>query len=96
MNTRARILAACAVALLAPLAAQAAGDAAAAASSGKAKKVVAQQCTQVTGSRIRVRDPARCDRPSMRPMRSYTADDLQSTGAIDLNEALRRLDPIFF
>lgn len=46
-----------------------------------------------TGSRIRMRD-GDCS-PKGYPFRSYSAEDLQATGEIDLLEALRQMDPAF-
>lgn len=42
-------------------------------------------CVRETGTRVR--------HGSCQPGRVYTADDLRSTGAVDTQEALRRLDP---
>lgn len=44
-----------------------------------------------TGTRIRGRD-GDCS-PKGYPFRSYSAEELQATGAIDLAEALRQIDP---
>lgn len=52
-----------------------------------------QDCAYATGSRIRPRQVNRCE-PN-RPLRSYTKDQLDATGEIDLNDALRELDPVF-
>jgi hypothetical protein len=46
-----------------------------------------------TGSRIRTRD-GECS-PRGYPFRSYSAEELQATGEIDLLEALRQIDPAF-
>lgn len=46
-----------------------------------------------TGSRIRTRD-GDCS-PKGYPFRSYSAEELQDTGEIDLLEALRQIDPAF-
>jgi hypothetical protein len=53
-----------------------------------------QQCQWVTGSRIRPREATDC-KPRGYPSRSFTAEELQSTGAVDLADALRQLDPAF-
>jgi hypothetical protein len=50
-------------------------------------------CALNPGSHIRPRIENGCEAP--KPFRSYTQEDLQRTGEIDLNEALRKLDPIF-
>lgn len=52
-----------------------------------------EKCDQVTGSRIR--GPARANCEPLGPFRSYSAEELQSTGEMDLSEALRQLDPTF-
>ena len=52
------------------------------------------QCSQVTGSRIRSSTRKDCE-PLGQPFRSYSAEELQSTGEMDLSEALRQLDPSF-
>jgi hypothetical protein len=71
----------------------AADDATEAASAPVAKKPV--QCETVTGSRIRAAQTATgCDTRT-KPFRTYTQEDLERTGDIDLTEALRKLDPIF-
>jgi hypothetical protein len=53
-----------------------------------------EQCDQVTGSRIRSNTRRDCE-PLGQPFRSYSAEELQSTGEMDLSEALRQLDPAF-
>jgi hypothetical protein len=53
-----------------------------------------EQCDQVTGSRIRSATRKHCE-PVGQPMRSYSAEELRSTGEMDLSEALRQLDPSF-
>jgi hypothetical protein len=57
-----------------------------------------EQCEQVTGSRIRPAsrsgNAADCE-PMGHPFRSYSAEDLQSTGEMNLSDALRQLDPAF-
>jgi hypothetical protein len=99
MKMRTGILAVCAAVLLAPAAVLAADTATKAAADAKPKKAVAEQCLQVTGSRVR---PSKTDSPknntckqSSYPLRRYTADDLLGTGEIDLTQALRKLDPAF-
>lgn len=58
-------------------------------------------CLQYTGSRIvsnrsartQKNNSTRRDECAPMPGRSYSRDDIDSTGAVDLGEALRRLDP---
>jgi hypothetical protein len=50
-----------------------------------------QKCATTTGSRIRRDPPVDCD--SAPGLRSYTADDINSTGEMDVSDALRKLDP---
>jgi hypothetical protein len=92
MKFRVKILAISAAAILAPLAAMAADNKAS--DAPKAEKPAAV-CQQATGSRIKSHDTSRCDKSSNGAFRSYSAESLQETGAIDLAEALRRLDPAF-
>jgi hypothetical protein len=54
----------------------------------------ARTCASVSGTRIRP-NPAHGCRSAIGPMRVYTQEDLLRTGEIDINEALRKLDPIF-
>lgn len=56
--------------------------------------VIAQSdsCEAATGSRIRGTAKENCS-PVGYPIKSYSSDDLNSTGSIDLAEALRTLDP---
>lgn len=51
-----------------------------------------RHCLRQTGTRIVQRDKSRC---LYLPGRVYTQDDLRSTGARDVGEALQRLDPAF-
>jgi hypothetical protein len=51
-------------------------------------------CEYVTGSRIKHAPPVDCDQAAP-GLRSYTAEDLQNTGHVDIAEALRWLDPRF-
>lgn len=55
------------------------------------KPWVDRHCARDTGSRIapRDKDGKRCNTFG----RVYTQDDIQRTGAVDLGEALRKLDP---
>lgn len=68
------------------------------ASLAQAEATPLQQCEQVTGSRIRPasRSGSAVDcEPVGHPFRSYSAEELQSTGEMNLSEALRQLDPAF-
>lgn len=53
------------------------------------------RCGDFTGSRIKPRKADGCE-PIIRPSRTYTRDQMQTTGEIDTYEALRKLDPIFY
>lgn len=53
-----------------------------------------KQCEAISGSRIRPSTANDC-KSAHGPMRTYTNEDLQRTGEIDINEALRKLDTIF-
>jgi hypothetical protein len=53
-----------------------------------------QKCAVTTGSRIRRDPPADCERATPGE-RSYTAEELATTGEMNLSEALRKLDPRF-
>jgi hypothetical protein len=57
-------------------------------------KLLVKQCAAVSGSHIRPRKENDC-KTNVGPMRSYSQEDLQRTGQIDVADALRRLDPIF-
>ena len=102
-------LVAIAATLLAPLALHAAemtaqpkkdAKPAAAAAEAKSKQADAKpeetkaKCAYVTGSRIKHDPPVDCDQ-STSNLRTYTAEDLQNTGQIDIGDALRWLDPRF-
>ncbi len=50
------------------------------------------KCEYVTGSRIRHHPPVKCE-DGTPGLRVITADDLQTTGEVDITEALRKLDP---
>jgi hypothetical protein len=54
----------------------------------------AQCAQQYTGSRIRSSDATKCA-PQGYPSRSYSAEELATTGEMDMSEALRKLDPTF-
>lgn len=65
--------------------------AAAAAESAPAKSRT--ECTTPTGTRIRPSVENGCQGP--RPYRTYSAKELERTGAFTVSESLRKLDPIF-
>jgi hypothetical protein len=69
-------------------------DAAAAPSADAKPLKLAKHCAAVTGTRIRPKLKDNCE-SAARPNRTFTQEDLQRTGQIDINEALRRLDPSF-
>lgn len=52
-----------------------------------------RSCLKQTGSRLAPRPDSKGRKCVNATGRSYTKDDLDSTGAIDLKDALRRLDP---
>ena len=95
MNTRPLILAFAATLILASAAA--AADEAAAAqkpTADAAAKPAAKAPADcpVSGSRVRQKAP-NC--VSAAPTRSYSQQELQTTGEMDLGQALKKLDPIF-
>lgn len=94
MTIRTSFLVTAAAAMLAPFAVMASDAPTKDKDEAKAEKPVAE-CTQVTGSRIKARNAASCDRLANRPFRSYSAERLQETGEIDMADALRKLDPAF-
>lgn len=51
-------------------------------------------CLAVTGSRI-APDTRNACKPLGYPFRSYSSEDLEATGHIDLVDALRSVDPAF-
>ena len=53
----------------------------------------ATSCEFGTGTRIRAGKPAGCDSTVL--WRSYSKEEIDTTGYIDVAEALRHLDPIF-
>jgi hypothetical protein len=57
-------------------------------------KPLIKQCPAVSGSHIRPRKENDC-KTNVGPLRSYSQEDLQRTGEIDVADALRKLDPIF-
>jgi hypothetical protein len=54
----------------------------------------AKSCAYTAGTRIRP-SPAMGCKSAVGPTRVFTQEDLQRTGEVDLNAALRKLDPIF-
>lgn len=89
-------LAALAAALLIPLGALAADSPQPKAEQKAAQKAgqkVDKDCEVSTASRIH-RSKTDCPK-DMQPTRSYSKQELESTGQIDTGEALRRLDPRF-
>ncbi len=92
MTTRTGMLAAGLAALLAPLAVLA-NDAPKAAAPEAGKKAEPVRCETLTGSRIRPRKETGCQ--ANRPLRTFTKEQLDLTGNIDIIEALRDLDPVF-
>jgi hypothetical protein len=96
MNFRLRIVAAFAAVLLAPVAVLAADEAPAtrpAAKEASEPKKTDAACKAATGTRIRPKKQTSCEKAANLPLRSYSAEELQSTGHIDLVEALRELNP---
>lgn len=53
----------------------------------------AADCLTQTGTRIRTRDPKTGKVNCQGPGRSYSRDELDRTGEVDLADALRRIDP---
>lgn len=98
MKYRTTPLAAALAVLLLPVATMAAdGKKPEDTSAQKTEEAVA--CTQITGSRIR---PSKADVASGRkcatttqPTRSYSKDELDTTGEMSVGDALRKLDPAF-
>lgn len=103
MKPRNLLVVAAFLGLLAPaslLAADAASDpaavsntAAAPAKVADAHKPKAANCDRVTGSIIRPSAKRECKSASSQPMRTYTQEDIQRTGEMDVANALRKLDP---
>ena len=60
----------------------------------KAQKKAEKPCTTSTASRIR-RDKADTCGKESQPTRTYSREEIESTGQTDTAEALRRLDPRF-
>lgn len=55
--------------------------------------VADRNCLKETGSRLATRPDSRGRKCVNATGRSYTKEDMDRTGAIDLSDALRRLDP---
>ncbi len=55
----------------------------------------AAKCTQAPGSHIKLAKPEDCEKAARGPYRSFSKEELESTGETDLGEALRKLDPRF-
>ncbi len=66
----------------------------AAAKEAAAKPARPKACEYISGSRMRPSVADGC-RTASGPLRVFTQEDLQRTGEIDMNQALRKLDPIF-
>jgi hypothetical protein len=102
MRIRTRFITSVAVALLAPAGLIHAGDTAAthatpATDASPVKKEAAKKdepiCTTVPGSRVRAAKPEACRKLAKQPYRSWSKEDLDSTGEANVADALRRLDP---
>ena len=63
----------------------------------KADRLSDRNCLRSTGSLVTTRYNARVEREKQKCIsangRSYTQEDLRDTGATDIGDALRRLDP---
>ena len=53
----------------------------------------AARCTQAPGSHIKLAKPEDCTKAARGPYRSYSKDELDSTGETNVADALRKLDP---
>lgn len=53
-----------------------------------------EDCRETAATRIHKNKPGECAK-STQPTRTYTKEDLDSTGQTDTGEALKRLDPRF-
>ncbi|HMA10807.1 MAG TPA: hypothetical protein VKO83_02890 [Steroidobacteraceae bacterium] len=51
------------------------------------------KCTHAPGSHIKLAKPGDCAKAARGPYRSYSRDELDSTGETNLADALRKLDP---
>jgi hypothetical protein len=65
-----------------------------AAKEAAAKPARPKACEYISGSRMRPNLAEGC-RTASGPLRVFSQEDLQRTGEIDMNQALRKLDPIF-
>jgi hypothetical protein len=59
------------------------------------KKAAAEaaQCTVAPGSHIKLAKPQDCAKAAHGPYRSYSKEELDTTGEANLGDALRKLDP---
>ena len=64
------------------------------AADAKPRKKAAMACEGATASRIRRNKAGECVH-SAQPTRSYSKEDIDTTGQTDMGEALKRLDPRF-
>lgn len=76
--------------VLAPVSLMAADTETASSDKPKAKA----QCESVTATRIRPSPKDGC-KSAATPSRSYSREEIERTGEIDMGEALRKIDPIF-
>ena len=53
------------------------------------------KCTHAPGSHIKLAKPEDCKKAARGPYRSYSKEDLESTGETNVADALRKLDPSF-
>jgi hypothetical protein len=99
MKIRSGIVTAFAVALIAPLGAVHAADTDTTAKEPAKEKSAAKKdeakCDVAPGSRIRQAKSEDCKKIAKQPFRSYSKEEIDNTGETDINEALRKLDPIF-
>ncbi len=73
---------------------QATGQAGVAQTDGAKKEPFHRRCLQYTGSRIKAYDSTTGKRPCIAgPGSSYSKDDIDSTGQVDLGRALKQIDP---
>jgi hypothetical protein len=65
----------------------------AAAPAADAKPTKEAKCTVAPGSHIRLAKPQDCARAAHGPYRSYSKEELDTTGETSVADALRKLDP---
>jgi hypothetical protein len=98
MNFRMPVIAACTALLLAS-AAMLAAEAEKAPAPKAAEKMSSEpaktsaSCKATTGTRIQSKKKDGCEKVASQPIRSYSAEELESTGKLKLAEALKELDP---